>query len=166
LAYNDLLKEGKAMTRRIIVTGGAIIRDHAGRILLQRRSDYGDWGLPGGGMEAGEQIEETMIREVKEETGLEVISYELAAIYTGERMNYTYPDGNEVVFVMFLFNVTAELAGRMAEDHRTLLFEDEQRESLHLVFHQLDEIDLSVINKVQQPVFIDLMQGEATLLRH
>ncbi|MBY0202332.1 NUDIX domain-containing protein [Paenibacillus cucumis (ex Kampfer et al. 2016)] len=118
------------MTRRIIVTGGAIIRDHAGKILLQRRSDYGDWGLPGGGMEAGEQIEETMIREVKEETGLEVISYELAA------------------------------------DHRTLLFEDEQRESLQLVFHQLDEIDLSVINKVQQPVFIDLMKGEATLLRH
>lgn len=34
------------MTRRIIVTGGAIIRDHAGRILLQRRSDYGDWGQP------------------------------------------------------------------------------------------------------------------------
>ncbi|WDH96914.1 NUDIX domain-containing protein [Paenibacillus urinalis] len=48
----------------IIVTGGAIIRDKLGRILMQRRSDYGDWGLPGGGMEAGESIEETMIREV------------------------------------------------------------------------------------------------------
>ncbi|MNP50379.1 RNA pyrophosphohydrolase [compost metagenome] len=49
---------------RIIVTGGAIIRDHQGKILLQRRSDYGDWGLPGGGMNAGESVEETMIREV------------------------------------------------------------------------------------------------------
>ncbi|MDT0121697.1 hypothetical protein Q9R46_03530 [Paenibacillus sp. RRE4] len=67
---------------------------------------------------------------------------------------------------MFLFNVTAELEGRLAEDHKKLLFEDEQKESLQLVFHQLDEIDLSAINKVQQPVFIDLMQGEATLLRH
>lgn len=65
------------MTSRIVVTGGAIIRDHAGRILLQQRSDYGDWGLPGGGMEPGESIEETMIREVKEETGLDVSSYEL-----------------------------------------------------------------------------------------
>ncbi|MBB6021165.1 8-oxo-dGTP pyrophosphatase MutT (NUDIX family) [Paenibacillus sp. JGP012] len=153
------------MTRRIIVTGGAIICDHEGRILLQRRSDYGDWGLPGGGMEAGEQIEETMIREVREETGLEVNAYELAAIYTGERMKYTYPDGNEVVFVMFLFHVTADLTGRMAADHRTLLFEDEQRESLQLVFHSLEEIDLTVINQVQQPVFNDLIQGETTLLR-
>ena len=153
------------MTRRIIVTGGAIIRDHAGRILLQRRSDYGDWGLPGGGMDAGEQIEETMIREVKEETGLEVSSYELAAIYTGERMKYTYPDGNKVVFVMFLFNVTAELSGRMAPDLRTLVFQDERHESLQLVFHSLDEIDLNVINKVQQPVFIDLIEGKNTLLR-
>jgi mutator protein MutT len=153
------------MTRRIIVTGGAIIRDHAGRILLQRRSDYGDWGLPGGGMDAGEQIEETMIREVKEETGLEVSSYELAAVYTGERMKYTYPDGNKVVFVMFLFNVTAELSGRMAPDRRTLVFQDEHHESLQLVFHSLDEIDLNVINKVQQPVFIDLIEGKNTLLR-
>ncbi|MEK3701485.1 NUDIX domain-containing protein [Paenibacillus sp. FSL R10-2199] len=88
------------MTRSIIVTGGAIIKDKYGRILLQQRSDYGDWELPGGGMEAGETIEETMIREVKEETGLEVNHYNLLSIYTGARMMYTYPDGNEVVFVM------------------------------------------------------------------
>ena len=48
---------------KIIVTGGAIIRDHQERILLQRRSDYGNWGLPGGGMEAGESVEETMRRK-------------------------------------------------------------------------------------------------------
>ncbi|QOS77684.1 NUDIX domain-containing protein [Paenibacillus sp. JNUCC31] len=153
------------MTSRIVVTGGAIIRDQMGRILLQKRSDYGDWGLPGGGMEPGESIEETMIREVKEETGLDVSSYELASIYTGERMKYTYPDGNEVVFVMFLFNVTAELGGKLDHDQTTLLFEDEQNESLELVFKSLDEIDICTINKVQQPVFIDLMNGESKLLR-
>ncbi|TCM85150.1 NUDIX domain-containing protein [Paenibacillus sp. BK033] len=41
---------------RIVVTGGAIIRDSNGRVLLQQRSDYGDWGLPGGGMNPGETI--------------------------------------------------------------------------------------------------------------
>ncbi|KOY16839.1 NUDIX domain-containing protein [Paenibacillus xylanivorans] len=153
------------MTSRIFVTGGAIIRDHMGRILLQKRSDYGDWGLPGGGMEPGESIEETMIREVKEETGLDVSSYELASIYTGEKMKYTYPDGNEVVFVMFLFNVTAELGGKLDNDQTTLLFEDEQNESLQLVFKSLNEIDISTINKVQKPVFIDLKQGKLTILR-
>jgi mutator protein MutT len=153
------------MTSRIVVTGGAIIRDHAGRILLQQRSDYGDWGLPGGGMEPGESIEETMIREVKEETGLDVSSYELASIYTGEKMKYTYPDGNEVVFVMFLFNVTAELGGKLDKGQTALLFKDEQNESLQLVFKSLDEIDISTINKVQKPVLVDLMQGELTILR-
>ncbi|MGV2883670.1 NUDIX domain-containing protein [Paenibacillus taichungensis] len=153
------------MTSRIVVTGGAIIRDHMGRILLQKRSDYGDWGLPGGGMEPGESIEETMIREVKEETGLDVSSYELASIYTGEKMKYTYPDGNEVVFVMFLFNVTAELGGKLDDDQTTLLFKDEQNESLELVFKSLDEIDISTINKVQKPVLVDLIQGELTILR-
>lgn len=88
---------------RIIVTGGAIIRDNYGRILMQRRSDYGDWGLPGGGMDGCESIEETMIREIHEETGLDVTQYELYTVYSGPRMKYRYPDGNEVVFVMFIF---------------------------------------------------------------
>jgi hypothetical protein len=70
----------------------------------KKRSDYGDWGLPGGGMKPGESIQETMVREVCEETGLSVKDYELYAIYSGPRMEYTHPDGNKVVFVMFLFN--------------------------------------------------------------
>lgn len=153
------------MTSRIVVTGGAIIRDDRGRILLQRRSDYGDWGLPGGGMEPGERIEETMIREVKEETGLDVISYELSSIYTGERMKYTYPDGNEVVFVMFLFNARVNLDGKLAEDGRTLCFEDQNNESLQLTFTSLDEIEIDTINHVQKPVFMDLIQEKQGILR-
>lgn len=153
------------MTRRIIVTGGAIIKDELGRILMQKRSDYGDWGLPGGGMEAGETIEETMIREVKEETGLGIKDYSLYSIYSGSRMKYTYPDGNEVVFVMFLFNVEAELTGKLLDDRKTLNYKDQDNESLQLVFKDLDEIDLEVINFVQKPVFEDLMKNKEGILR-
>lgn len=71
---------------RIVVTGGAILRDGKDRILLQQRSDYEDWGLPGGGMNPGETIQETMIREVFEETGLSVKDCELYAIYSGPRI--------------------------------------------------------------------------------
>ncbi|WP_145047671.1 MULTISPECIES: NUDIX domain-containing protein [Paenibacillus] len=152
------------MSRNIIVTGGAIIKDSCGRILLQRRSDYGDWGLPGGGMEAGETIEETMIREVNEETGLTVKQYHLHAIYTGERMKYTYPDGNKVVFVMFLFNVEADLDGKLAEDGINLTYRDPQNESLQLMFKSIKDIVLDDINIVQRPIFIDLKKDDTTSL--
>lgn len=113
---------------RIVVTGGAILRDGKDRILLQQRSDYGDWGLPGGGMNPGETIQETMIREVFEETGLSVKDCELSAIYSGPRMEYTYPDGNKVVFVMFLFNAKTNYNEHLSEDGDTILFQDDLRE--------------------------------------
>ncbi|GAK39232.1 hypothetical protein TCA2_1720 [Paenibacillus sp. TCA20] len=144
---------------KIIVTGGAIIRDKLGRILMQRRSDYGDWGLPGGGMEAGESIEETMIREVFEETGLLVKQHELYSVYSGSRMKYRYPDGNEVVFVMFIFHAEADLEGRIAEDDRTLIYNDVNQESLTLEFKFLEEIVIEDVSSVQRPVFEDLKRG-------
>ncbi|GIO72790.1 hypothetical protein J27TS7_23040 [Paenibacillus dendritiformis] len=150
---------------KIIVTAGAIIRDRAGRVLLQKRSDYGNWGLPGGGMEPGEAIEDTMIREVYEETGLVVEQYELYSIYSGERMHYTYPDGNEVVFVMFLFNAAVNLEGMLEEDGKTLRFRDEAGESAALEFKRLDQIDTSQISTVQRPVFEDLLLKKSILLR-
>ena len=150
---------------KVLVTGGAIIRDAQGRILLQRRSDYGNWGLPGGGMNAGESVEETMIREVNEETGLTVKSYELYAIYTGPRMKYKYPDGNEVVFVMFIFNVEADLIGRIKEDNKTLNFIDKERESLQLEFKYLEEINIEEISSVQRPLIEDLKNNKRAILR-
>ena len=150
---------------RTVVTGGAVIKDKQGRILLQKRSDYGNWGLPGGGMHAGESIEETMVREVLEETGLVVTRSELYSVYSGSRMKYKYPDGNEVVFVMFLFHAEADLTGKLAEDNTTLLYADEARESLNLEFKLIEDIDINEISTAQRPVFEDLKSGITTLLR-
>lgn len=150
---------------RILVTGGAIIRDDQGRILLQRRSDYGNWGLPGGGMNAGESIEETMIREIYEETGLRVTQYDLYTVYSGSRMKYTYPDGNEVVFVMFIFNAKADLTGKVAEDNRSLIFTDKEQESLQLEFKSIEEINIDEISTVQRPLIEDLMNDKKSILR-
>jgi mutator protein MutT len=150
---------------RIIVTGGAIIQDNQGRILLQRRSDYGNWGLPGGAMETGESVEETMKREVLEETGLTVSECDLYTVYSGSRMKYRYPDGNEVVFVMFIFNVKADLAGRIDEDGKTLIFNDVDRESLKLEFKEIEEIEIANISSVQIPVIEDLKKNITTILR-
>ena len=61
-------------TKRPVVGVGAVILDDD-RILLEKRKNMpskGKWSIPGGLVELGERIEEAIIREVKEETGLEV----------------------------------------------------------------------------------------------
>lgn len=56
----------------------ALIVDGQGRVLLTRQPDgrgrLGPWILPGGGVEHGEHPEQTMIREVHEETGQRVLA--------------------------------------------------------------------------------------------
>ena len=67
---------------RFTVTAGAVVRDERGRVLLLRhvlRKGEG-WGIPGGFMESGEQPEEAVRRELREETGLEIERVELAFV--------------------------------------------------------------------------------------
>ena len=59
----------------------ALIFDE-GRILLGHRRDIDWWNLPGGGMEAGETVDEALRREVREETGLEVEVEQLVGVYS------------------------------------------------------------------------------------
>jgi mutator protein MutT len=57
----------------IVGVGAIIVQD--GKILLEKRKNApgkGQWSVPGGLVELGESIEETVLREVREETGLEV----------------------------------------------------------------------------------------------
>lgn len=60
----------------------AIILDEQDRALLCHRRDYDLWNLPGGGVEANEAPWECVIREVKEETGLDVQIESLAGVYS------------------------------------------------------------------------------------
>jgi 8-oxo-dGTP diphosphatase len=60
----------------------ALIFDDEGRVLLGHRRDIDWWNLPGGGMEAGETVDEAICREVREETGLEVKVERLVGVYS------------------------------------------------------------------------------------
>ena len=77
----------------------AIIVNEKGEILLQSRADNDRWGLPGGCQELGERFEETVIREVKEETNLDVAEndLELIAIVSGKSRRNEYPNGDVVI---------------------------------------------------------------------
>jgi len=58
-----------------------IIFDEQGRVLLCHRRDIDIWNLPGGGMESGELPIDAVIREIREETGLEVAVDRLVGVY-------------------------------------------------------------------------------------
>lgn len=80
---------------RFAVTAGAIISDARGRVLLlkHRFRPGSGWGMPGGFMEAGEQPEQALRRELREEVGLEVENLTLFTIRAFKR-----PRQVEIVF--------------------------------------------------------------------
>lgn len=80
--------------------------------------------------------------------------------YIAARMKYRYPDGNEVVFVMFIFHAEADLEGRIAEDNKTLIYNDVHQESINLEFKFLEDILIEDISSVQRPVFEDLKRDQ------
>lgn len=84
-----------------IVGVGAVVVHH-GRVLVARRGREplkGKWSIPGGVVELGESLNDAVVREVREETGLEVEAVELIelidrvqkdSVSDGERIRYHY----------------------------------------------------------------------------
>lgn len=70
------------MNTRFTASAGAVVTDRQGRVLLlkHRFRPGSGWGIPGGFMEAGEQPEETLRRELREEVGLELQSAEIMLV--------------------------------------------------------------------------------------
>jgi len=77
----------------IVPAASAVVTDESGRILLQRRRDSGSWSIPGGAMEIGETLRQTVVREVREESGLTVEPTRLVGIYSDPRYVAAFSDG-------------------------------------------------------------------------
>jgi len=91
-------------TRPLIMAGACVlVFDERRRLLLQRRTDSGDWGTIGGALEPGESLEETAARELWEEAGLTAKSFRFVDLLSGRDMYYRYPHGDEVYNVMAVY---------------------------------------------------------------
>ena len=103
----------------------AIVRDDAGRVLLIHKTDNDLWALPGGGHEIGESIADTVVREVKEETGYDVEVDRITGTYTNPGHVMAYEDGE--VRQQFSIAFSAHLVGGERSD--------QQREQARRVGH-------------------------------
>jgi ADP-ribose pyrophosphatase YjhB (NUDIX family) len=77
----------------VVASVVAAVRNDRGELLMIHRTDNDLWALPGGGHDIGESISDTVVREVREETGIEVEVTGLLGIYTNPRHVMAYDDG-------------------------------------------------------------------------
>jgi ADP-ribose pyrophosphatase YjhB (NUDIX family) len=75
------------MKQTFTIGAFALIKDEQNRVLLALRTDKDWWNLPGGSLEAGEVPWECVVREVKEETGLQVEVLRLLGVYSKANKN-------------------------------------------------------------------------------
>lgn len=71
----------------------AVVRNEAGHLLLIHKTDNNLWALPGGGHDIGETVADTVVREVQEETGIDVVVDDIVGLYTDPRHVMAYDDG-------------------------------------------------------------------------
>jgi ADP-ribose pyrophosphatase YjhB (NUDIX family) len=91
--YDYFHEPGAPQATSLVVGSSAVVIDAEGRILLHKRSDSGNWALPGGAMEIGETFAASAIREVKEETGFDVRINRIIGIYSDPGHVFAYSNG-------------------------------------------------------------------------
>ncbi len=107
--YHELKKEHRGdvyMNPAITVDG--ILREEDKIVLIERKNEpfKGKHALPGGFVEYGETVEEAIVREVKEETGLECVVKDMVGVYSDPKRD---PRGHTISVVFELDIVSGKL---------------------------------------------------------
>lgn len=123
-----------------------IVLNKKGEILLNLRSDTSTWGIPGGSMELFETIEETAIRELKEEANLVAKDLELVTVLSGKDYYFEYPNGDKMCTVIILFKV-------LNYDGELKVNDDESKKLAFFGFDNLPPLEsraAKIIEKIQK----------------
>src|SRR5690554_4366775 len=130
-SYMGKLRKKIGNDRIITNSVRAIICNDKNKALFIKRRGDGNWGMPAGAMELNVSVYGCLKREVKEETGLDVLEATLIAIYSDPRkQSYTDRYGNKHQVIEYLFRV----------DKWTGSIEKETDESLDAKFFPIDHL--------------------------
>ncbi|MBO5620970.1 MAG: NUDIX domain-containing protein, partial [Butyrivibrio sp.] len=99
---------------------GVLVENEKGQILLQKRSDTGEWCVPGGALEPGETYIEAAQRELSEEVGIKVENLELFGLYSGDDREIHYPNGDVVYSLSVIFK-TKSYFGEISDSDSEVL---------------------------------------------
>ena len=138
----------------LVVGSSAVVVDGEGRILLQRRSDSGNWALPGGAMDIGETFAESALREVKEETGFDVRIERIVGIYSDPGHVFAYDDG-EVRQEFSICLACTIVGGELAVSS----------ESTDVQFFRFDEVEGLTMHQSIRKRIEDYLSGRTPTLR-
>ena len=101
---------------------GLLVFNDEKKILMQLRTDYNEWGFPGGAMELGESFEDVAKRELKEETNLEADELKLIRVLSGKETYREYPNGDK------LYDITAIYV--VKKYHNDIMINDNESDKL------------------------------------
>lgn len=136
----------------ILNYAGCIITDDNNRILLQKRSDCEKWGFLGGMLELGESVDEAAIREVKEESGLEVEIVSLFGVYS--KYFAEFSNGDKVQTIVHIFKAKI-IGGELTDDND---------ETLELRYFDIKDVP-PLFCKQHQDIFDDFVSQKENIFR-
>ena len=93
MSRRDFYDDPQAPSPNAIVPAVTVAVVSDGSVLLVHRVDNGKWALPGGTVELGESVPQTAVREVREETGVEIEVDGIVGIFSDPRHVIAYDDG-------------------------------------------------------------------------
>lgn len=103
-------KQGAPKPNKPNHMGVVAIIEREDEVLLEYRKDSDRWAFIGGGLKIDESIDECLKREVLEETGRKIESYELFDIFSNPYRIAEYPDGNilRIISVVYVAKIEAK----------------------------------------------------------
>lgn len=90
----------------VLPSTAVLPRDDAGRLLLVRLTDTGNWATIGGAVEPDESPRDCAVREAEEEAGIKVELGDILGVFGGPDYRVTYPNGDESAYVVTIFQAT------------------------------------------------------------